>query len=582
MKYAAFISYSHRDQGWASWLHRSLETYRFPKSLIGSAGRDGSVPGRLGVLFRDRDELPTSSDLGTAIVEALDASRYLVVICSPHAAASRWVNEEVLHFKRTGRENRILPVIIGGEPNGSDKGQPEDECFPPALRFKLGGDGVLSDTPTEFVAADARRLADGRANAKLKLLAGLVGTDYDNLKQRERRRAQKKRTHLIAGGVMLATLLAVAGMISVTQSLRATAATSRASEQEARAEQAEREVATVAGVAEQLKERWSGTGGEFTPLIDAVLLNDVNTLEELALAEDELNAFWGSERLTPLMVAMAAGNAEATRWLMANGARPDVYRDQGDAAVHVAVDYNQPGALEAYAEGGGDLDQPSRSRGNGGWRAIDFAAGEGLVEVVRELLRLGVPTEVDASGNAYGSPLFVAAFFGHTDVVRLLVESGARTDLIDRLDRTPFDVASENGHLETARLLATEGSADPAVVESAALNASLHGSLTAMLIGTGSLSDVKALIKAGADPNAEDKYGVTAFARAVAYTSAAGRMDDPPSSREDWFEVMRVMLDHGADKYKPSTIGAITIRESLESPGDKELIELIFGDDVDR
>jgi len=56
-KYRAFISYSHRDEKWAAWLHSALETYRIPKSLVGSETSFGVVPARLAPVFRDRDEL---------------------------------------------------------------------------------------------------------------------------------------------------------------------------------------------------------------------------------------------------------------------------------------------------------------------------------------------------------------------------------------------------------------------------------------------------------------------------------------------------------------------------------------------
>ncbi len=105
-KYYAFISYSHMDKKWGDWLHRALETYRVPKRLIGQESRDEKVPARVFPIFRDREELPVSADLGANINEALRQSRYLIIICSPPAAASRWVNEEILTFKRLGREAR--------------------------------------------------------------------------------------------------------------------------------------------------------------------------------------------------------------------------------------------------------------------------------------------------------------------------------------------------------------------------------------------------------------------------------------------------------------------------------------------
>jgi len=55
LKYRAFISYSHRDSRWASWLHASLEKYHPPKPLIGTVTMLGMVPKRIAPIFRDRD-----------------------------------------------------------------------------------------------------------------------------------------------------------------------------------------------------------------------------------------------------------------------------------------------------------------------------------------------------------------------------------------------------------------------------------------------------------------------------------------------------------------------------------------------
>ena len=92
-KYRAFISYSHSDENWARWLHRSLETYRVPKHLVGTVTAFGPVPERLAPVFRDRDELATATNLGATLTKALEQSAFQVVICSPAAATSRWVNE---------------------------------------------------------------------------------------------------------------------------------------------------------------------------------------------------------------------------------------------------------------------------------------------------------------------------------------------------------------------------------------------------------------------------------------------------------------------------------------------------------
>src|SRR5262245_7073814 len=103
-RYWAFISYSHRDEKWASWLHRRIETYTGHKKLVGSTNRYGEpVPERPFPLFRDRDELEGAADLSGRIQDALGSSRFLIVICSPDSARSRWVNEEIKAFKALGR-----------------------------------------------------------------------------------------------------------------------------------------------------------------------------------------------------------------------------------------------------------------------------------------------------------------------------------------------------------------------------------------------------------------------------------------------------------------------------------------------
>jgi tetratricopeptide (TPR) repeat protein len=222
-KYRAFISYSHRDSKWASWLHASLERYRPPKGLIGEVTYRGAVPKRLTPIFKDRDELPSATDLGALINAALAGSAAQIIICSPQAAKSKWVNEEILAFKRLGREDRILCIIVDGEPNASDlPGREAEECFPPALRFRLGADGNLSTTRTEPIAADARPGKDGKSGAKLKLISGLLGVGYDALRRREQ---QRRNARLLAF-----SCAAAAGMV-LTSGLAAYALLQRAAAQ---------------------------------------------------------------------------------------------------------------------------------------------------------------------------------------------------------------------------------------------------------------------------------------------------------------------------------------------------------------
>jgi len=134
-RYFAFISYSHADRRWADWLHRALETWRVPNRLIGQHTAAGAIPRRLYPIFRDREELASATDLGRTVEEALARSANLIVICSPHAAASRWVDAEVRAFQRLGRRERIFCLIVDGEPNSANSAEgAKQECLVPSLR----------------------------------------------------------------------------------------------------------------------------------------------------------------------------------------------------------------------------------------------------------------------------------------------------------------------------------------------------------------------------------------------------------------------------------------------------------------
>jgi tetratricopeptide (TPR) repeat protein len=184
-RYKAFISYCHANERLTAQLHRSLESYRIPKRLDLS-----EIERKRLVIFRDRDELATSSSLGDRIEEALDVSEYLIVVCSPDAATSRWVNTEVEHFISMGRTGKILCYIVEGNP---------PSCFPPAL------------TTREPLAADARQQGDGRRNARLKLIAGLLNVPFATLKDREQ---QRRNRRLMA--ITLSSIVGMAAMVALT------------------------------------------------------------------------------------------------------------------------------------------------------------------------------------------------------------------------------------------------------------------------------------------------------------------------------------------------------------------------------
>jgi tetratricopeptide (TPR) repeat protein len=203
-RYAAFISYSHADEKTARWLHQALETYRLPRQLVGQDSAFGPVPRKLPPVFRDRDELAASADLGENLRAALAQSRFQIILCSPKAAKSHWVNEEIITFKQLHGEARCLALIVSGEPYNDG----ETECFPEALRFRLDAQGKVSEQPAEPIAADLRPGKDGKRLALLKIIAGIAGVPLDGLVRRDAARRQRKL-------IVLATVSSCIALVTI-------------------------------------------------------------------------------------------------------------------------------------------------------------------------------------------------------------------------------------------------------------------------------------------------------------------------------------------------------------------------------
>jgi len=292
--YHAFISYRHADnkeQGrqWATWLHQAIETYEVPSDLVGKKNSRGEIiPERIYPVFRDEEELPADADLGKSIVNALDASRVLVVLCSPQAVASTYVADEIHHFKSIGRSDSIIASLLYGEPNASwDKGKlasgfkEEDECFPIPLQFEYNEEGVPTEKRAEPIAADFRITQNGVSQQGwcspeayrqqlestsqlgkseiqkritqyqqqlhlmlLKIIAGIMGVPLRELTQRDKeyqleisKQKAKKLRRWLSAVALLAVVAIAAGVFAFFKQEQAVKAEKVAVEQKQMAEQ---------------------------------------------------------------------------------------------------------------------------------------------------------------------------------------------------------------------------------------------------------------------------------------------------------------------------------------------------------
>lgn len=205
-KYRAFISYSWADASWGKWLQSRLETYRTPAALIGKEGAYGPVNSRLHPIFRDREDQSAGASISASLIKGLDESEFLIVICSPNSAQSQWCEQEIAWFKTHRNPDKILALIVDGEP-----GDPDRNCFPKALTHRVDDDlSVTNELVDAPLAADARITGDGKRKALLKIVAAMHGVELDELVNRDDRR-RTIRTRAVVGA-SLALALVMSGL----------------------------------------------------------------------------------------------------------------------------------------------------------------------------------------------------------------------------------------------------------------------------------------------------------------------------------------------------------------------------------
>ena len=191
-RYEAFISYRHvePDMSVAKSLHRHLERFAIPPSVRENRRK------KIGKVFRDQEELPNSPDLKRSIEIALEESKWLIVVATPRLLESKWCMREVDFFIELGRKDRILILLVEGEP---------DTSFPPQLRFaNIDGQQV----EIEPLAADVRDRALGGmkkklGREKLRLLAPMLGVSFDDLFRRAHKYFVRKVACIAAASMLV-------------------------------------------------------------------------------------------------------------------------------------------------------------------------------------------------------------------------------------------------------------------------------------------------------------------------------------------------------------------------------------------
>lgn len=183
LKYGAFIACSESDAVWVDWLVHRLERFHGDKRSSRRRTARHGVATSLHPIFRDATPGRADYSLPDQTVAALDASEALIVICSPAAAKSYRVNEEIRLFKSHHPHRPIIPLIIDGQP-----GDDGVECLPPLLLFELNAEGCITKGPIDVQAADARSGAGGHEAALARIASDLLGVLPNQGRSHARRR----------------------------------------------------------------------------------------------------------------------------------------------------------------------------------------------------------------------------------------------------------------------------------------------------------------------------------------------------------------------------------------------------------
>jgi hypothetical protein len=201
----AFISYSRHDKGFAARLERRLEKYKAPKAL----------PVRQGYLDVFRDEADfTGADYHASLARHLEESATLVVLCSPSARASEYVNDEIRRFVALKGADRLVPVLVSGIPNNEATPEREAEkAFPEALCEALPM--PLAANYLGFDPAADRVDRGAYLDAWFTVLANIYRVSRSEIEQRERKRRARFISMAVSVTGSIVALLVVALVVTL-------------------------------------------------------------------------------------------------------------------------------------------------------------------------------------------------------------------------------------------------------------------------------------------------------------------------------------------------------------------------------
>lgn len=274
-------------------------------------------------------------------------------------------------------------------------------------------------------------------------------------------------------------------------------------------------------------------------LMSTAALYNANAIQPLIKAALYVNIADSKTGNTPLMMA-AASNPQAVASLLNSGADPNIQNKSGDTALMYAITAKDLEALQLLINASADINIENKK----GFTPL-FQAAVSNPKTIDLLIKAGADPN---KANFYGKfPLFEAGKAHSLEGVKKLLEFGANANASNRTlpgkSQTALEVAIVGNKPEIVKALLDAG-ADP--------NAKNYNNTTALMLAAQfQPAAVLLLLDKGADPNAQDDNGFTALMHAIMSAQS---------------NTIKVLIDAGADPNAKESNGSNGLTLAIRLP----------------
>jgi hypothetical protein len=208
--YDAFLSYSRRDRDLAERLQRALERFAKPWNRARSLR-----------VYRDVSSLSPQAGLWDSIVRGLERSEWFVLLASPAAAQSDWVDREVRWWLEHRSLDTLLVVVADGPVVWDDRAGDFDweRCHwaPPSLKGRFAHEPALIEVAPAGGPGDPEARLQDATGSLVSVIKGIPKDEAFADAVREHRRTIRLARAAVASLVVLLLLALGAGLVALSQ-----------------------------------------------------------------------------------------------------------------------------------------------------------------------------------------------------------------------------------------------------------------------------------------------------------------------------------------------------------------------------